>query len=88
MLVLLNSVVTLHVGNRRRIGLEAYHMSLSIAVDVVVHIEGNVVEETDLLVVGVDVTNGVTVFVVIVLTVIRVIDDGRSREIFNEPRHR
>ena len=44
--------------------------------------------KTDLLVVGVDVTNGVTVFVVIVLTVIRVIDDGRSREIFNEPRHR
>ena len=60
-------------------------MSLSIAVDVVVHIEGNVVEETDLLVVGVDVTDGVTVFVVIVLTVIRVIDDGCSREIFNEP---
>lgn len=68
--------------------MEAYHMSLSIAVDVVVHIEGNVVEETDLLVVGVDVTDGVTVFVVIVLTVIRVIDNGRSREIFNEPRHR
>lgn len=68
--------------------MEAYHMSLSIAVDVVVHIEGNVVEETDLLVVGVDVTDGVTVFVVIVLTVIRVIDNGCSREIFNEPRHR